>query len=366
MQDMKDMAGSLPNAADFEIQGTKIINKKTKSEIFFKGIQTSNLSHTASLKGLAGCSTFILDEAEELVDESIWDKIDDTFRSNKHQIRMILSLNPTTREHWIYNRFIVENGWKEGQCGSKNNISYIHTSYLDNLKHLDENKIAKWEKTKQTRPDYYEHTVLGGWRQTAEGVVYSNWEVLGDEWFWDQDRGIYNPKDKNMNTRWLYMRDGNDQIYGQDYGFSPDATTLIRVLIDRYNKRLFLHECFYKKTLETSDIAALNVHWAGEEDLIVADNAEPRLINELRKFCNIIDCKKGPDSVTAGVQMIRDFKMFVTPESKNIIKELNNYCWDPNKIDKPIKGKWDHTLDAIRYAVMYEMMDTYSDDFYIG
>lgn len=366
MRDIKDMAQQLPNAHEFNIQGKRIVNTETGSEIFFKGIQTSRLDYTAAVKGLANCTTFILDEAEELTDEALWDKISDTFRTKHRQIRMLISLNPATREHWIYNRFIVENGWKENENGTKNNITYIHTTYNDNRKHIDQEKVKEWDRAAITRPDYYQHTILGGWRARAVGVVFTEWEILGNEWFWDQERGIYNPKDSNVNTRWLYERDGNDQIYGQDYGYYPDATTLVRVLIDRHNKILYVHECFYKHSLDTNDIAALNVHWAGKEDLIVADNAEARLINELQQHCNIIDCKKGPDSVTAGVQTLRDFKIVVTPESTNLIKELNNYVWDENKIDKPVKGKWDHCIDALRYAVMYEMLDSYADDAYVG
>jgi phage terminase large subunit len=44
--------------------------------------------------------------------------------------------------------------------------------------------------------------------------------------------------------------------------------------------------------------------------------------------------------------------MFIDPRSKNLINELNNYCWDLNKDDYPI-DKFNHALDALRYIVTY-------------
>ena len=349
---------------DFDIKEREITCKSTGSSVFFKGLQTSRGSYTAALKSLAGVTTFILDEAEELIDEEVFDKIDLSIRTKDKQNRVILAFNPPTKEIWFYERFYLLNGWDAGKSGTKKNVTYVHSTWED-IKHvLSDSVIDRFEEIKRTDPDKYKHVVVGAFRDKAEGVVFDNWELLPEKWIWD-DRGIYDPTDKDMLTRWKHRSDGNDIIYGQDYGYYPDATTLVKVLIDDYNKVLYVHECFYKHKLDTEDIGALNAHWAGPKDLIVADNAEPRLINELQKHCNIVDCKKGPDSVTAGIQKMRDYKIIVTPDSTNIIKELNNYIWDDKKIDKPVKGKWDHTIDAIRYAVMYELLDSYSDDYYV-
>ena len=57
--------------ADFEITTEQIINKVTGSRILFKGINTSAGNQTAKLKSINGLTKFVLDEAEELVDETI-------------------------------------------------------------------------------------------------------------------------------------------------------------------------------------------------------------------------------------------------------------------------------------------------------
>ena len=54
----------------------EIINKSTGSKILFRGIKTSSGDQTANLKSLQGITTWVMDEAEELVDEDIFDKID--------------------------------------------------------------------------------------------------------------------------------------------------------------------------------------------------------------------------------------------------------------------------------------------------
>jgi phage terminase large subunit len=67
--------------SDFRITKDEIINMTTKSTIMFKGIRTSSGNQTAALKSLNGVTTFVLDEAEELVDENTFDKIDFSVRN---------------------------------------------------------------------------------------------------------------------------------------------------------------------------------------------------------------------------------------------------------------------------------------------
>ena len=83
----------------------------------FKGIRTSSGNQTAALKSLNGVTTFVLDEAEELVDENTFDKIDFSVRTQDKQNRCIMIMNPTTKEHWIYQRFFQNMGVPEAYNG---------------------------------------------------------------------------------------------------------------------------------------------------------------------------------------------------------------------------------------------------------
>ena len=53
----------------------------------------------------------------------------------------------------------------------------------------------------------------------------------------------------------------------------------------------------------------------------------------------------------SGIALVQDYNIIVDPGSKNIIKELNHYVWH-NKNERPV-DKWNHTLDAIRYGLVY-------------
>lgn len=308
---------------DFYVTKDEIINLKTGSKIIFKGIKTSSGTQTANLKSLAGVTTWVLDEAEELTDENIFDKIDLSIRAKNKQNRVILILNPTTKEHFIYQRFFESKGVQEGSNTIKEDTTYIHTTYLDNYENLNESFIKQIESVKEKNPTKYNHTILGGWLNRAEGVIYDNW-IISD------------------------FIDTGYTFYGQDYGFSIDPTTLIRVSIDRYNKELYAQELLYKPNLTTSEIARENLRLAGR-NLIIADSAEPRLISELKNSgCNIKGIQK--PLIIDRIQLLRDWKIIVDPNSTNLIKELNNYVWHDKKSDTPIDA-FNHLLDPLGYVI---------------
>jgi len=319
----------------FEINKSEIRNKKSGSEIIFKGIKTSSGDQTANLKSLQGVTTWILDEAEELIDETVFDKINLSIRQKGKQNRVILILNPATKEHWIYKKFFEQEGITEGFNGVKGNTTYIHTTYLDNLDNLDESFLDEVEKVKVNNPKKYQHVILGGWLDKAEGVVFTNWKY-----------GAFNPD--NLQTS-----------FGQDYGFSIDPTTLVEVAIDRKQKRIYLKEHLYKPKLTTSEIAHINKTICGQK-LIVADSAEPRLIDELVKHgCRIVGTTKGAGSISAGIAIMQDYELIV--EGENIGKELNNYVYT-DKGSKLFLDAWNHILDAARYNISYNLTGGFNHD----
>ena len=125
----------------FDVTKDEITNLHTGSKILFRGIKTSSGLQTANLKSLQGLTTWVMDEAEELTDEETFDKIDMSVRQRNIDNRVILILNPTTKEHWIYKRFFEDNAVNEGTCITKNDVTYVHTTYLDNLDNLSQSYI---------------------------------------------------------------------------------------------------------------------------------------------------------------------------------------------------------------------------------
>ena len=317
--------------ADFHITKDEILNKKTGSKIIFRGIKTSSGDQTANLKSLQGITTWVVDEAEELVDEQKFDTIDLSVRQQGKPNRIILILNPTTKEHFIYRRFFEDRGVQEGSNTTKENTTYIHTTYKDNIKNLSKSYIDQIEQMKIRRPEKYKQQMLGAWLNKAEGVIFNNWSV-----------GEF----KHIGS----------SVWGQDYGFAADPSTLVEVNIDSSNKRIYLKECFYLQRLTTSQIAQLNLKHA-REGLIVGDSAEPRLLSEIKaKGCNVRPSIKGQGSVTYGISLLQDYDIIVSPDSTNLIKELNNYRWLERKSNTPI-DKYNHLIDAVRYAVGFQLQN---------
>lgn len=142
-------------------------------EILFRGIKTSSGTQTANLKSLNGVNVWILDEAEELQDEKVFDKIDLSIRDKETQNIVILILNPTLKEHWIYQRFFEQMEVEEGFNGVKGNVCYIHSTYLDNLDNLSESFLTNVDNIKRNNPIKYQNEILGGWLDAYEGVLFA-------------------------------------------------------------------------------------------------------------------------------------------------------------------------------------------------
>lgn len=135
--------------------------------------------------------------------------------------------------------------------------------------------------------------------------------------------------------------------YGLDWGFSLDPTAFIEVC--EFDNKLWVNEILYEKGLTNSDIAQRISDYKRWE--IVADSAEPKSIEDMRRFgFRIRACKKGADSVRAGIHKMQQMPIMVTKQSVNVIKELRSYQWQDKKDGVPIDDH-NHALDAIRYIV---------------
>ena len=312
----------------FSINKAEVVNLKNKSDILFRGIKTSAGNQTASLKSLTGVSNWILDEAEELIDEDIFDTIDLSIREKDIQNRIILILNPVTKEHWIYDRFFESKGIEGGFNGVKDNVCYIHSTYLDNKDNLSQSFLERIKTIKHNNFKKYTHKILGGWLDKADGVVFDNWSI-----------GEFNP-------------DGLQTSCGMDFGFSIDPDSLTEVAIDKKKQKIYLKEHIYKNGLKSHELAQIILDKV-DNKLIIADSAEPRLIADLKHLgVNIKPVKKG--TIESGITRMQDFELVITPESTNIAKELNNYIFS-DKASKLYVDAYNHAIDGVRYNIIYHL-----------
>jgi PBSX family phage terminase large subunit len=244
--------------------------------------------------------------------------------AHQFPIEVIDQLFPRTRQRIIcdYNPALGLEHWLDPYIDK---YPPLITTYKDNP-YLTQSQVEDIESRKNNQ--YWWQVYGSGQRANREGAIFTNWEV-----------GEF---DNSL-----------PYCYGQDYGFSVDPTTLVRVAVDKKAKKIYVDECFYNKNqLGTEAIYELNkTHIHNPSDLIIADSAEPRLIDELRrKGLNIRGAIKRQGSVTAGITQMQDYQIIVTERSINTRKEISNYCWSDKKAGIPIDD-YNHILDPIRYTL---------------
>lgn len=260
-----------------------------------------------------------INEANELTLED-WVQL--SIRTEK---QIFLDYNPSMEEHWIYDVVLP-----------REDCTFIQSTYLDNKDFLPEEVVKEIENLKYVDENYWRVYGLGLPGQ-IKGLVFTNWDQV--EAF---------PQDSEC--KWI--------VYGMDFGFSNDPTALIKVGL--CGGELYLDELIYNRELTNQDIA----RWMGElglkwEDEVIADN-QPKCIYEIKKEGFQVKATfKGKDSILAGIDVLKRYKMKVTKRSVNLIRELKNYKWREDQAGKatniPI-DKFNHGIDAVRYAVLAKAM----------
>jgi phage terminase large subunit len=342
----------------FAINKKDIVNKFSGSEIMFRGIKTSSGNQTANLKSIQGLTTFVVDEGEEWVNEEDYDKIVLSIRKKGIQNRVVIIMNPSDVNHFIYEKYlkdthkIVEIDGVEVQVSTHPNVLHIHTTYFDNEEHLSEEFKSEVKQIRDkaikdsTKADgtidkhkfnksKYAQKIIGRWAENSEGVIFTSYEIVPCIPDWVKKRGL-----------------------GMDFGFTIDPTAIIECAYDPLNNDLYVDELAYRTQMLGKDIIKeLKPH---NHFKVISESADPRLITEIRNGgikIHPVDKPKG--SVKAGIDKMLELNLKITENSNNILKERKHYTWDTDKdgkyINEPIDD-WNHAMDAIRYWVWYNIL----------
>lgn len=145
---------------------------------------------------------------------------------------------------------------------------------------------------------------------------------------------------------------------GLDFGFTNDETGCL--LVYKQNGELWLQEVLYKTGLTNTDISSqLKAAGINTSTEIVADSAEPKSIEELRRLgWYISPAKKGPDSVVNSIDILKRYRLNVTRDSTNLKKELGMYKWRTDRSGKAINEPVDvanHLIDPLRYVALNKL-----------
>jgi len=145
---------------------------------------------------------------------------------------------------------------------------------------------------------------------------------------------------------------------GLDFGFTNDETGCL--LVYRQNGELWVDEVLYETGLTNPDISKkLAKAGVSRRTEIIADSAEPKSIEELRRLgWHVTGAKKGADSIMNSIDILRRYRINITHTSVNLRNELSRYKWKTDasggSLNIPV-DKWNHLIDPLRYVALNKL-----------
>lgn len=253
-----------------------------------------------------------------------WDIARQLFVRTRGQI--VCDYNPT---HSFWLNEIIE---------ARDNCITLHSTYKDN-DFLTPEQVLEIEDAGKNDPNWA-RVYIEGKVGVLDGLIY-DFELIDKM-----------PEKTEM--------DNLVEIQGLDFGFTNDPTARVQVYADHRKKEMYIRQRCYKTHMQNKHIIAdLQEDGVGRYVEIYADCAEPKSIADIQDAgFNVIPCDKDApvksDKLKFQLQWMQGWKMFVTKDSVDLIKELRNYVWakDVNGVcvNQPIDA-WNHCLDALRYCV---------------
>lgn len=289
-------------------------HSKSTYEYFLNGnrIEFISLDQPTKIRGRKRDLLFI-NEANELNFED-WQQL--IFRTTE---KIVIDYNPSEEFHWIYDKVL-----------ERDDVEFYQTTYKDNT-FLSEVIVKEIERLKHIDEEYWRVYGLGE-RGRSRSLVFN-----------------FTTTPSIPPTAKLVGR-------GLDFGFSNDSSALVETYIEGDN--MYARELIYRTGMTNQDLGnEFKRLGLDRRDEIWCDSAEPKSIEELNRMgFNTKRTYKG--SINIGIDMIRRYKLYVTDDSINMIKELRNYKYVEDKngqlTNKPVDA-FNDSLDALRYSVVNKL-----------
>ena len=288
----------------------------------------TGLDEAEKIKGFSEISDVLLEEATEFTPEDV-DLIDGTVRSIKYNLplQIYFLFNPVSKANYVYKRFGFDTGIVPP------NTFVLKTTYLDNP-YLSQDYIERMEHMKTTNPARWKIEALGDF-VSLDKLVFQNWKV--EEFDHTKIKG--------------------DLLVGLDFGFINDISALTSSILDEEAKKIYVFKEWGDTGKTNEELAAIISSLGLSKSLIIADSAEQKSIEEIRRkgITRIRPAVKGPDSIIHGIQKLQNYEIIVHPSCEGIITEFENYSWQKDKksgeyINKPI-DQFNHYIDSLRYSL---------------
>lgn len=282
------------------------------------------LDEETKLLSLNNIGTIWIEEAFE-VPRDIVEQLNLRMRSQNENQQIIMSWNPISINSYLYDF---------AELNPPENSRKIFSTFKDNP-FLSKEYIEAMEDMRVRNPAKARIYYYGQYGVNPEGLVIQNWRA--EE---------FDP----MQLASL----GYEHRVGMDLGW-VDKSAIIDSLYDRQNKTIYVFNEFYKSGCQLSELADQIKKMGLQKCKIYVDAAEPRSIQFFRQDgINATACKKGADSVKAGLMFLQDNLIIVHPKCKNFIMELENFSYIKSKLTgewtEDTTHEWSHAVDACRYA----------------
>lgn len=312
----------------------------TGQKIYFRGLDDPQ--KLTSIVAEQGALCFVwLEEAFEISREEDFAMLDESVRGAAPPglfKQLTLTFNPWNEQHWLKRRFF--------DAPPDPDVLAMTVDWHCN-EFLDAADRRMFERMAEREPARYRVAGLGEWGVTG-GLVYERWQEC------------------EFDPREIAAKPGVKSVFGLDFGYVNDETALFCGLADMDARRLYVFDEIYQKGLSNEQIAAAVTRRGYAKEKIRADAAEPKSIDRLRELglYRLRAARKGPGSVMAGIDYLRDFDIMVRPCCRNFLREIGSYCWERDREGRYLnypKDENNHLMDAMRYAVS-EMLtgDVYS------
>ena len=289
------------------------------SEIIMVG-----LDEETKLLSLNNISTVWIEEAYE-VPKPIVEQLNLRLRGKADNQQIIMSYNPISKNSWLYDFCEVN---------PPESFRYLKTTFRDNP-FLNEEYVKTLEALYTRNPAKARVFCDGEYGVDAEGLVITNWRQEAFDAMELASQGL-------------------EHRAGMDLGWI-DKSAIIDSLYDRENKIIYVFNEFYKSGCQLSELASAITDMNLKKTKLYIDAAEPRAIQFFKQEgINAYPCKKGKDSVKAGLMFLQDNLIIVHPNCKNFINELENFSYIKSKQTgewtEDTTHEWSHAIDACRYA----------------
>jgi phage terminase large subunit len=301
--------------------GKDYLRGKNGTEFIFRGLRRN----TQSIKSLAKIDLTIVEEAEDVPEES-WLALEATvFRQDRSELWPIWNPrdegSPVDRRFRLHrpdNALVEEVNWSDNP---------FFPAGLRKLREREQERLD---------PATYSHVWEGAYLVNSERQVFNG--KLRIEAF-------------EAGPDW----DGPYQ--GVDFGYRPDPLAAVRVWI--HEERIWIEHEAYGQEVEVDQMAEFISDGIPKFSDYVsrADSAEPKTISYARRngLPRMEPVKKWPNSVLEGVRLMRGYREIVIhPRCKGSIKDFRLYSHKVNAagdILPDLEDANNHSPDAVRYAL---------------